>query len=118
MVEARFVLVCLLVPAFIAAATLTTEELGELVATAYETSERVDSRVATLARQLVMQQLFVEERVRSDGDSGIKQVRCHDERCPDKTGSIYSIRVKVMVMDMVMVMVTVTFSVTFTISNL
>ena len=105
-------LVCMLVPAVIAATALTNEELGELVATAYETSERVDSRVATLARQLVMQQLFVEERVRSDGDSGIKQVRCHDERCPDKTGSIYSIRVKVMVM------VTVTCSVTFTISNL
>ena len=42
-----------------------------------KTSDEVQtmkSSVATLARQLVMQQLFVEERVRSDGDSGIKQV--------------------------------------------
>ena len=42
-----------------------------------KTSDEVQtlkSSVSTLARQLVMQQLFVEERVRSDGDSGIKQV--------------------------------------------
>ncbi|XP_033736305.1 uncharacterized protein LOC117324510 [Pecten maximus] len=29
----------------------------------------------TLARQLMLQQLFVEERIRSDGDSGVKQIR-------------------------------------------
>ncbi len=95
MVAARFLLVCLLVPAVIEATTLTDEELLGLWAVSYETSDRVyavDSRVATLARQLMMQQLFVEERVRSEGDSGIKQVRYHDEQCPDKTGSIYSIR--------------------------
>ena len=95
MVAARFLLVCLLVPAVIEATTLTDEELLELWTVSYETSDRVDavdSRVATLARQLMMQQLFVEERVRSEGDSGIKQVRYHDEQCPDKTGSIYSIR--------------------------
>ncbi|OWF50598.1 uncharacterized protein LOC110450222 [Mizuhopecten yessoensis] len=31
--------------------------------------------VQTLARQLMLQQLFVEERIRSDGDSGVKQIR-------------------------------------------
>lgn len=31
--------------------------------------------VEALTRQLMMQQLFVEERIRSDGDSGIKQIR-------------------------------------------
>ncbi|KAI0230665.1 hypothetical protein LSAT2_019023, partial [Lamellibrachia satsuma] len=41
--------------------------------------EALKRRVTTLARQLVMQQLFVEERVRSDGDSGIKQVRHYYE---------------------------------------
>ena len=66
----------------------TADELSEALQHAYEaytlktiestTGEEVQtlkSRVATLARQLVMQQLFVEERVRSDGDSGIKQVQ-------------------------------------------
>ncbi|KAK2171221.1 hypothetical protein NP493_1090g00063 [Ridgeia piscesae] len=70
----------------------TVEELSETLQHAYEaytkkaiqatTGDEVStlkSRVATLARQLVMQQLFVEERVRSDGDSGIKQVRHHYE---------------------------------------
>ena len=28
-----------------------------------------------MARQMMLQQLFVEERIRSDGDSGIKQIR-------------------------------------------
>ena len=66
----------------------TTDELSEALQHAYEAYtlkaiesttggevEILKSRVGTLARQLVMQQLFVEERVRSDGDSGIKQVR-------------------------------------------
>ena len=68
--------------------SLSREELIEMLKVTYEeyslkatelkTSAEVQtlkSSVATLARQLVMQQLFVEERVRSDGDSGIKQVR-------------------------------------------
>ena len=66
----------------------TVEELSETLQHAYEaytkkaiqatTGDEVStlkSRVATLARQLVMQQLVVEERVRSDGDSGVKQER-------------------------------------------
>uniref|UniRef100_A0A8W8KAP3 Uncharacterized protein n=5 Tax=Magallana gigas TaxID=29159 RepID=A0A8W8KAP3_MAGGI len=36
---------------------------------------RLEGGIENLARQLMMQQLFVEERIRSDGDSGIKQVR-------------------------------------------
>ena len=61
---------------------LTKEELAELLKIAYEAytekangMDEMKGRLATLARQLVMQQLYVEERARSDGDSGIKQVR-------------------------------------------
>ena len=84
--------VCLLAGAGEAASTPpsppTADDLSESLKKAYEsytlkaikstTGEDVASlktRVATLARQLIMQQLFVEERVRSDGGSGIKQVR-------------------------------------------
>ena len=31
--------------------------------------------LGALSRQVMLQQLFVEERIRSDGDSGVKQVR-------------------------------------------
>jgi len=31
--------------------------------------------LGALSRQVMMQQMFVEERIRSDGDSGVKQVR-------------------------------------------
>ncbi|KAI0216103.1 hypothetical protein LSAT2_031841 [Lamellibrachia satsuma] len=97
MVAARLLLACcvgLLAAAGMATDTssLSREELIEMLKLAYEeyslkaaeskTSDEVQtmkSSVATLARQLVMQQLFVEERVRSDGDSGIKQVRHHYE---------------------------------------
>lgn len=33
---------------------------------------RLEGGIENLARQLMMQQLFVEERIRSDGDSGIE----------------------------------------------
>ncbi|XP_013410914.1 uncharacterized protein LOC106174068 isoform X1 [Lingula anatina] len=36
---------------------------------------QLQSTVAALGRQLIMQQLFVEERIRSEGSSGIKQIR-------------------------------------------
>ena len=89
MVDARFwFLCCAILLTTTAIARQTAEELSEELKAAYEaytmkaiestTGDEVatlKSRVATLARQLVMQQLFVEERVRSDGDSGIKQVR-------------------------------------------
>ncbi|KAL9989560.1 hypothetical protein ACROYT_G004122 [Oculina patagonica] len=35
----------------------------------------VDKALGALYRQVMLQQLFVEERIRSDGDSGVKQVR-------------------------------------------
>lgn len=35
--------------------------------------------VEQLARQGMLQQLFLEERIRSDGDSGIKQCRINNE---------------------------------------
>ena len=35
--------------------------------------------VGQLARQVMLQQLFLEERIRSDGDSGIKQCRINNE---------------------------------------
>ena len=31
--------------------------------------------IGALSRQVMLQQMFVEERIRSDGDSGVKQVR-------------------------------------------
>ncbi|KAK2160923.1 hypothetical protein NP493_1609g00081 [Ridgeia piscesae] len=93
MVDARFWFVCCaILLTTTAIARQTAEELSEQLKAAYEaytmkaiestTGDEVaalKSRVATLARQLVMQQLFVEERVRSDGDSGIKQVRHYYE---------------------------------------
>ena len=41
-------------------------------------SKRMDSLQNSLyevARQVILQQLFIEERIRSDGDSGVKQIR-------------------------------------------
>ena len=35
--------------------------------------------VGSLSRQIMLQQMFVEERIRSDGDSGVKQVRLSNE---------------------------------------
>lgn len=35
--------------------------------------------VGALSRQVMLQQLFVEERIRSDGDSGVKQLRLGSE---------------------------------------
>ena len=31
--------------------------------------------IGGMSRQMMLQQLFVEERIRSDGDSGLKQIR-------------------------------------------
>ena len=92
MVEMKTLLVCCVcllvgIGEAVVAPPPTADELSESLQHAYEaytlkaiestTGDEVEtlkSRVTTLARQLVMQQLFVEERVRSDGDSGIKQV--------------------------------------------
>ena len=65
-----------------AARTNDAEVLGG-VTTAFENADKklsaeLDSFrqiVGALSRQVMMQQMFVEERIRSDGDSGVKQVR-------------------------------------------
>jgi len=38
----------------------------------------IKETMAGLSRQVMLQQLFVEERIRSDGDSGVKQIRVND----------------------------------------
>jgi hypothetical protein len=43
--------------------------------------------VGQLARQVMLQQLFLEERIRSDGDSGIKQCRKYNYQ---KTNPFYT----------------------------
>ena len=40
--------------------------------------EGLRDNLAQVGRQLVLQQLFVEERIRSDGDSGIKIIRLNN----------------------------------------
>ena len=40
-----------------------------------ETMAKMTKTIDQLGRQLKLQQLFVEERIRSDGSSGIKQTR-------------------------------------------
>ena len=37
--------------------------------------EQMQSSLAQIGRQLMLQQLFLEERIRSDGDSGLKIIR-------------------------------------------
>lgn len=39
----------------------------------------IHNSVVALYRQVMLQQLFLEERIRSDGDSGVKQVRHHSD---------------------------------------
>ena len=36
--------------------------------------EQMQNIVKSLSRQLILQQMFVEERIRTEGDSGLKQV--------------------------------------------
>ena len=40
-----------------------------------EDVERLNGTLARVARQLMLQQLYVEERTRSEGDSGLKTIR-------------------------------------------
>ena len=39
-----------------------------------EKVEQMQNIVKSLSRQLILQQMFVEERIRTEGDSGLKQV--------------------------------------------
>ena len=44
--------------------------------------EQLKQTLEQVSRQAILQQLFVEERIRSDGDSGLKQVRdSHVREC-------------------------------------
>ena len=38
-------------------------------------SKKVNSKLGALTRQMMLQQLFIEERLRSEGESGVKQTR-------------------------------------------
>ena len=40
-----------------------------------EDSKKADKRLGVLTRQMMLQQLFIEERLRSEGQSGVKQTR-------------------------------------------
>ena len=40
--------------------------------------QQMQSSLAQIGRQLMLQQLFLEERVRSDGDSGLKTIRLNN----------------------------------------
>ena len=76
--------------------TVSTSEAGILdsVENAFEEADETSSRkiakiqnsVTALYRQVMLQQLFLEERIRSDGDSGVKQVRLQT----DGTRNYYS----------------------------
>ncbi|XP_033732863.1 uncharacterized protein LOC117322199 [Pecten maximus] len=45
--------------------------------------QKLEQELESLTRQVMLQQLFVEERIRSDGDSGVKQLRHnHDGTAP------------------------------------
>lgn len=51
------------------------------VACQEERLERLEEVTRLLSRQLMLQQLYVDEKSRSDGDSGIKQVCVFAECC-------------------------------------
>jgi hypothetical protein len=40
-----------------------------------EDSKKVNTQLGALTRQMMLQQLFIEERLRSEGQSGVKQIR-------------------------------------------
>ncbi|XP_041361296.1 uncharacterized protein LOC121377385 [Gigantopelta aegis] len=50
----------------------------------------LEQTVSDLTRQLMLQQLFVEERVRSDGDSGVKQIRRYHDGTRDYYGETHA----------------------------
>ncbi|CAH1794029.1 unnamed protein product, partial [Owenia fusiformis] len=54
------------------------EKLEMLLDDSADRMNSMEQTVEVMSRQLVMQQLFVEERIRGDGQSGIKQVRSRE----------------------------------------
>ena len=72
----------LLVLTALAVKTCDTEELNEATSTFEDAGQKVAAKsesilriLGALSRQVMLQQLFVEERIRSEGHSGVKQVR-------------------------------------------
>ncbi|XP_031572211.1 uncharacterized protein LOC116306318 [Actinia tenebrosa] len=52
-----------------------TDPIARLTESVASLKKSVKNTIGTLARQMMLQQLFVEERIRSDGASGVKQIR-------------------------------------------
>ena len=53
----------------------TTAQPSQEVVELKKQVDYLEKVVGGMARQMMLQQLFVEERIRSDGDSGLKQIR-------------------------------------------
>jgi hypothetical protein len=51
------------------------DPIAKLAETVANLTKSVKKTIGTMARQMMLQQLFVEERIRSDADSGVKQIR-------------------------------------------
>ena len=54
---------------------LLREELASLADELKQSKEDSNTRLGALTRQMMLQQLFIEERLRSEGQSGVKQIR-------------------------------------------
>lgn len=54
---------------------LLREQMASLRNDLKEESQKMKTRVGALTRQMMLQQLFIEERLRSEGQSGVKQTR-------------------------------------------
>ena len=55
--------------------TPSTVDYSQEIADLKKQAEYLEKVMGGMARQMMLQQLFVEERIRSDGDSGLKQIR-------------------------------------------
>ncbi len=51
------------------------DELKQSREQSKEDSKKVNTQLGALTRQMMLQQLFIEERLRSEGQSGVKQIR-------------------------------------------
>ena len=74
---------CALHPAVSADVTsAAADDVNSCTAAAEDEVELLKQTLEQVSRQAILQQLFVEERIRSDGDSGLKQVRdSHVREC-------------------------------------
>ena len=73
---------CALHPAVSADVTSAAVDDVNSCTAADDEVEQLKQTLEQVSRQAILQQLFVEERIRSDGDSGLKQVRdSHVREC-------------------------------------